>query len=159
MLRSLLTRLCVVGVGALVVMLSVVGFSPANAASCYNGTCRGLDPESSGCNVPSAGVYTLDNFTDGRFYVELRYSPLCQAVWTRITATSGTPGHYCNLQFAQTVTYTWEGRFAYQTGTQANCSGTRRAWTAMSPFDGVLVKACVNHVWATATPEICTAAH
>jgi hypothetical protein len=129
--------------------VSATAFS---AASCYNTTCKGKDPSAQGCG---ADAYTLTEFTDWPFRVELRYSPACYAAWTRVSTPSGTPGSYCNTAFAQIRGYdlsTDARKGVY--GVQAACPGQR--YTAMWPFsDGV--RACISYYWFDADPHVCTA--
>ena len=121
-------------------------------AGCYDTGCKGRNPSTSGCG---GDARTLEEFTDGSFRVELRYSPACYAAWTRITTRSGTPGSFCNATFGQIRGYD----IAYDTrkgvyGTQAACPG--QSFTAMWPFsDGV--RACVSYYWYDGEPKYCTA--
>ncbi|SBT41277.1 DUF2690 domain-containing protein [Micromonospora narathiwatensis] len=57
--------------------------SPAMAA-CSDTGCNGLDPQSAGC---SSGAQTIDDFVaPNGYYLELRYSPTCYAVWVRVNS-------------------------------------------------------------------------
>jgi hypothetical protein len=66
-----------------------VAAAPAQAApACYRTSCTNLDPQANGCST--ADTRNLDEFTQSEtggqvLRVELRYSPACGAVWTRVT--------------------------------------------------------------------------
>ncbi|MEV4810227.1 DUF2690 domain-containing protein [Micromonospora avicenniae] len=61
---------------------------------CRNGggsgylSCNGKDPEALGCT----GATKASVVTKNGVYIELRYSSLCQAYWTRYTNTPGSTG-------------------------------------------------------------------
>ncbi|WP_414636339.1 DUF2690 domain-containing protein [Actinophytocola sp.] len=85
-IRSLLTALAVVAAAG---GITTVGQTPALAAGCYRSSCNGQDPQSMGCGTdayPLASfTYTGSNeFLRGSF-LELRYSPACDAAWVRTT--------------------------------------------------------------------------
>ncbi|MCA1712575.1 MAG: YjfA family protein [Actinobacteria bacterium] len=65
--------------------------SPALAASCYSGSCRGADPNSSSCASDArtilANEYQAEN--NASFRVEVRYSPSCRSAWGRLIVYSG----------------------------------------------------------------------
>ena len=146
--RSLVLLLTAMFIAA----LSVIGTPPASAAgTCYNGTCRGLDPSTTYApdgRLCSTGAVTKTEFSTSNHRVEMRYSPHCQAVWTRITSRVS---NVCNTEFGQIVTYTPQRVYAYSTGVQASCSAGGSGYSNMSPFDGVLVRSCIG-VWYNAQP-------
>ena len=149
--RSLVLLLTAMFIAA----LSVIGTPSASAApACYNGTCRNIDPNTA-TNYEGVkctqGAYTKTEFSTGSHRVEMRYSPTCMAVWTRITTLSAAAPTACNVSFGQIVTYTPQRVYAYSTGIQAGCAAGSSAYSNMSPFDGVLVRSCVG-VWYNAQP-------
>lgn len=152
--RSLVLLLTAIFIAA----LSVIGTPPASAApACYNGTCRGIDPNTPGLTnysgaACSAGVYNKAEFTSAGFRVELRYSPNCMATWTRITTLSNAYPTACQGTYAQIHTYTPQRVYAYTAVTSASCGTGAASWTAMSPFDGVLVRACTSPLQGYSPP-------
>ena len=130
-------------------VVPVVFAAPAQAATCNSSTCTGKDPQAAGC---SPDARTLTEFTDGSFRVEMRYSPLCGAAWTRVSTPSGTPGWYCNTVFAQIRGYNSADTFQLNYGTQAACPGQK--WTAMISFT-YYVRSCLA-TWFDASPYVCT---
>lgn len=150
-------RLILTVVAALV--MSVIGLAGgvAQAAAqpyCWNTGCTDKNPTGTSCEA-DAITKTAGSFSEGGFYYEMRYSPSCSAVWTRVTAPAG--GN-CNTRFAQIRTYSLSTRSQINAdGVQANCYGTRRAWTNMMPFDGYWIRSCVAWSWYEATPNICGA--
>jgi hypothetical protein len=145
--------------------LTFVGMRPALAASeCYNGTCRGVDPntaykQGSGFSVKcTTGAYNLVTFNDpqvgpAEYQYELRYSPACQAVWTRVTTLPAAYPGSCYGTWGVTHTYTPQKVWAYATNVRASCNSYAQVWTAMSPYDGVWVRACSNHTGSTRAPS------
>jgi hypothetical protein len=117
--------------------------SPAWAL-CGSTTCNGDDPQDSGC---SAGATTIDDFVseqDGYAYVELRYSPACNAAWARWTVGApGMPKHrYLKLQ----VWNASSGGTMIAAMTKLLPSSTGNGavyWTAMYSFT-YWVQACVK---------------
>ncbi len=73
--------------------------TPAFAAPCQNDSCRGLDPQTTGCAASAYTVYqTLYGIYQGgnpqnalMGYVELRYSTQCLANWSRVTVGAVAP--------------------------------------------------------------------
>ena len=67
--------------------LTVVPGAPARAVGCYGSGCAGKDPSAMGC--ASDGYTVTYVFVDRLGYMEnleLRYSPACNANWSRLTA-------------------------------------------------------------------------
>ncbi len=89
----------------LALTLSVVFILPASAkttsslrpaATCSGHGCDYLDPIATGCaNGSEYTVYTA-NISGGR--VELRWSPVCQTNWARVTSTIGATCLYGAVQ-------------------------------------------------------------
>ena len=154
-------------VGLFIAALSVVGTPPASAAqTCYNGTCRGLAPQSTyapdGVTRCDSGNAQITEFTSGSFRYQMRYSPQCQAVWARITTLAGAPSTACYGTWAQLHTYTPQRVYAYGTMTRASCGTGAVSWTTMSPFDGVLVQVCGEFSGGLSAPrpgQPCTGFH
>ncbi len=127
-----------------------VGVSPAHAAGCFDWGCDGKDPQAYGC---SADAFTIENFSYGGAYLELRYSPACRAAWTRSTSNT-----WYNTVFAHIDG--WDqlggGNLIRDYWAQV-VSGT--TWTAMVPFD-LWVQSCVGpDAWGAAYPGQCTSRH
>lgn len=124
-MRPKRTLTALLGAALLVAGLPVVTAAPAQAASCSRGTCTGKDPKATGCS--SSGVTTLDEFTDGGFRVELRYSRTCHAAWTRWTVAS-------QLNISRDVYIRRYDANFRQTGSYHTISGTspgQSGWTRM----------------------------
>lgn len=102
-----------VAAAGVLAVLAVVGItvvsSPATAASCYGASCNAKDPQEQGCN---ATAITVEEMSYAGYYLELRYSSGCWAMWVRVTsegnwATRGTfrlerqsPSSYFSVTFA-----------------------------------------------------------
>jgi hypothetical protein len=67
----------------------IVLAAPAHAAtaSCYAGSCTGLNPAATTCQYDAE---TLLTGASGDTSIELRYSPSCRATWARLTYSRGT---------------------------------------------------------------------
>lgn len=66
--------------------------TPAYAASCYNTTCEGLNPNTMGCGTDATTAGSRKILSDGganQSFVETRQSSACDAKWTRTTNKSG----------------------------------------------------------------------
>lgn len=79
------------GRGVLATLLALLfavslGAGPAHAVSCTGATCKGKNPQTSGCG---ADARTLAEITYNSLRVELRYSPACHAAWARGTQIGG----------------------------------------------------------------------
>lgn len=80
--------------------------SPARAAvSCYNTSCDGHDPVSSGCDSDAQTKYTATSNDLGgglRATISLRYSVACLAAWGKVTFNQSMPsGHYGDAYIAR----------------------------------------------------------
>jgi len=123
--------------------------SPATAAACYYTSCNGRDPQSTGC---ASGARTIDKIPPGTVSgatVELRYSPSCYAVWTRVTNSAGLPG------VAKVIGY-YGGGYREELKTLAAYKG-EVAWTNMVS-DAYVTYACLRR-WASQWYEYCSAGH
>jgi hypothetical protein len=92
----MLKRLATIALG-LAVTVAGLAFAPAaqaapSTAGCYGASCQGLDPADQGCG----GAYTVGSVSTPQVYVELRYSPVCNANWARISSSS--PGTWFYTQ-------------------------------------------------------------
>jgi hypothetical protein len=140
----------VVGVVAgLLGLVQPVSAAAAVAASCYGNSCNGLEPEKSGC---SDDARTVRSREVDSFDVELRYSPDCHAVWTRITNNSGYPG------VAKVIGY-YNGEFRRQELRTLAAYEDEVAWTKMLTST-YLTYACLRrYVDYVGWDEWCTAGH
>jgi hypothetical protein len=152
-------------IGALLAL--VVGFGTTlvvptaamAAAACNSSSCNGRDPHSTGCDV---GAYDLDNFTspiDGYAYVQLRYSPSCNAAWARLTTgSSGMPSHsYLTLNVYHTAS---GGSPAAEylkkvTDSTNNWGSGVVSWSYMNSYTDY-VQACLKNIYEDGP---CTARH
>jgi hypothetical protein len=139
--------------------LSLTTAQPALAVGCNENSCTGQDPNTMGCGADAS---TMDSFSLGaNFYVELRYSPACYAVWARVTNTwysnGGSQnifvevdGDPCNPASSVTCTHVYQA-------VQAEYGSE---WTKMITFDD-WVRACeVGWPGPPANPASdCTAYH
>lgn len=79
---------------ALTLFFIWLGFhsTPTFAASCYNVTCEGLNPNTMGCGADAQTSGSRKYVSDGgtnQSFVETRKSNACDAKWTRTTNKSG----------------------------------------------------------------------
>ena len=130
--------------------------TPPITPLCWSHGCTGKDPKLSGCEPTS---WTLDEFTDGSFRFEMRYSDGCNAVWTRVTTKAGTEGWNCNTAFGQIRAYDRDDNFLFSYGVQAKCPGAVPgiAWTEMVAFPHY-VRTC-EASWFEGPPRLCTNKH
>jgi hypothetical protein len=108
-LRVLLTTAAVVlSPIAVTAVTAAVSPTPALAATCYNTSCDGRDPQATGC---AASAYTLTSSTIymprdptegfgnsspiGR--VDLRFSPVCGTKWIRLSLTDSSSWWYFHM--------------------------------------------------------------
>lgn len=123
----------------------LVTSQPASAAAgCQGSNCTGKSPYAQGCG-PSAR--TIDEFTYAGVRFEMRYSPVCQAAWTRVT----TPRHH-NTLFGQIR----GGGHVY--GVQAKIAQDGNQHSTKMIGTNHRVRTC-RAVWFTASPNDCTAFH
>jgi len=89
---SLLLSLC----SALAVQVAAAG--PAHAASCYNTTCTGKDPQVQGCAADSTTAWSAFWYTE-TVGVYFRRSATCQAAWARLV-DDRNPAGACDVKYA-----------------------------------------------------------
>ena len=131
-----LALLLVLGIGlAGMITVSPQSASPALAAGCYRESCFGKDPNAMGCT----GAVTLASRygNGGADGIELRYSPVCGAMWARFTHD----GFNCcvtvsisEVQQRPITPYGGWGTTGRQTKYFTYTEGTW--WTAMNPDVG-----------------------
>ena len=136
---------------ALLTAALVLPATPANAVGCYSTSCSGKDPQTMGC-ASDAVTRTEISASGARF--QMRYSPACNAAWTRTLSTE----HF-NTLFGQIISYTCSAATASCRhgiyGAQV-LEGTN--WTAMWSFT-YWVRTCYSTSWYNSEPNGCSAAH
>lgn len=112
--------------------LSAVSAQSSFAAACtYNG-CSGKDPQTTGCAADARNL--ADRLNEWGDRMELRYSPSCGAVWTRLT-TTGCWWSHAQLETGYIDYYGTYHRQGLFVGKTALCTdGTRTGWTPMSSY-------------------------
>jgi len=110
--------------------------SPASPvyASCSGSSCSGLDPQANGCSTSTTRTETALWLSS--FSVELRYSPACHAMWTRITIddylpTCCVPIHVRVWRQTGSDSAGWSDAQIYTKTVNAGLEGA--FWTAMVP--------------------------
>lgn len=138
----MLRRLLLVSVFA-GLMAALVPLGSANAAACWGPTCNGRDPQTTRC---SSGAYNLEEDWDvgGYVSIQLRYSPSCNAAWTRIENFRGWTGE------AKIIGY-HSGTYTGYRKTLAAYVG-EIAWTPMVSFT-YLVYGCYRYYHPTWGPQ------
>lgn len=123
-------------------LLPTTGTATAAAtAGCYRASCENEDPQDMGC---AADAFTAA-WAGGN--VELRFSPQCQAAWTRVNDANGAGQ------------VSWRLRSLYSNGVPrqtydyaGNYGGV--GWSKMSDDgDGLLAEACYKVI---NQPEVCS---
>lgn len=113
-------------------LVPLVGVAPATVqAEC---TGEGCDPGGTSCErdartVPAATAFLSDG------YIELRYSPSCGTIWSRVTATT----------LPQTALQVWLERYDQSGRIYQEGGSSYRWWTAMrvdSRTNGIWYRAC-----------------
>jgi hypothetical protein len=148
-MRRLLRTRSVLALLALVTLLSTAGVAvgaSSAVAACTGSGCNGQDPNVNGC---SSGAYDLDDTTYSYIRVELRYSPTCKAVWTRLTSLQTcTVYPQYRLPIAQTRVYSsssspWDSPIARWSGAPSGCGNGYVWWSPMAgPFSSYWFRAC-----------------
>jgi hypothetical protein len=96
----------------LVAVLSAVPITSASAVGCTGSGCTGKDPSAQGCTADS---YTVGSYTgsgsSGSVTGALKYSPACNANWSRATTSSGN--RYIR---AEVSVYGYQYQWVYGTG-------------------------------------------
>jgi hypothetical protein len=150
-----LTRILIIAATALFAVAGLSGVGTASVtATCYGDACGGKDPNATGC---SAGAQTLAEFImlgfgAHQYRVEMRYSSVCHASWTRLSNV-GNP----DCTFPATA---WH--WAYQNGTgisnfskEISVGPACSAHTVMMSKVGRVNRACGYSTWDAR--EYCTA--
>ena|SRR2546421_3014277 len=125
--------------------------TPALAAACWDRSCYGIDPQTSGCSASGYSVFTPTAIRDSAGTQlgteELRYSSSCGANWARTTAFS---------QFAGAL---WADIYnnlgQHQAGDYNLGSGTL-LWSYMIGGAGETDWACGQIVWQGGSGSACT---
>lgn len=89
-------RNVIVRLGAVVLLATaalVATAQPSMAASCSGSSCAGKNPQTQGCSGDGA---TKKEYSSDIVTVQIRYSPSCDAFWTRVQAGTG-PDPFCNV--------------------------------------------------------------
>jgi uncharacterized membrane protein len=166
-------------VGAVVaaVLSSSVAALPAQAGStsgaaatavaakpkCYGSTCNGKDPQTMGCAADATSLEDVIGGSDPNWpksdRIELRWSPKCQAVWTRQTnrtyssvATSGALAWYSCYEATTSC------RIGIYRVKQDVASRGDVGWTNMRDFSHNWYRACLGAMSGSGF-AFCTAAH
>lgn len=67
------------------------GIASIPLTSCYGDDCADEDPVMQGCDNDAQTIETATNYRDADW--ELRYSPTCNAAWTRVTSNTPLDGY------------------------------------------------------------------
>lgn len=125
---------------ALVFAAHIAVAAPATAApsgSCYGYGCVGLDPQAAGCSDSSS--YTLDSFTYGGAFVELRHGYNCGAYWVRVTPPGDSVTRSVMVDSSNGNDY-GVSAVCHPDGIPNNCDAS---WTRMTV--GVEIRGCLNN--------------
>jgi hypothetical protein len=111
----------------------IVSSPGASAASCYNTSCNGWDPNAASCDTGLSSPRTA--WPTSNILVELRYSSECDANWGRV--------HYsgsfscCHNYTLQAEQQKWNGSAWYTARTKATSMALQTSnnyhWTLMNP--------------------------
>jgi prepilin-type N-terminal cleavage/methylation domain-containing protein len=100
-LIELLVVLFIIGIFAAIALPSYLHFVQ-KVKSCRNYLCIGLDPVEAGCAVD---IKTIKSTVVEGTKIELRYSPKCDASWSRATAAQQQPGSTLYVEDIQGISY------------------------------------------------------
>ncbi|GAB3148450.1 hypothetical protein GCM10027290_33190 [Micromonospora sonneratiae] len=122
-------------VAALVTVGALVGASPAQAATCNGASCYGKNPYTEGC-AGDAYTPTGAAFSSAAGYVELRYSPSCNANWAKVSNSYAGAWLYVQNQYGHSqqtyvpsgVTGTYTLMVTGETGARAGNSHSYTGW-------------------------------
>jgi uncharacterized protein DUF2690 len=88
-------------VGSIVAACALIVVAPgASAAACWDTSCDGQDPQATGCSgdaytLTSADIWMHTPWGSARGgTLEVRFSPSCQAQWTRLYVPPDNCNHY-----------------------------------------------------------------
>ncbi|MGW4638056.1 DUF2690 domain-containing protein [Sphaerisporangium sp. NPDC004334] len=116
------------------------------AVGCNNSSCTGKDPQAQGCGADAWNTRTRYDTVGGAITLELRYSPACNAQWTRITVDTYS-GIYRRAYIRE-----YDGDYNYLRGYSKDigngASGTFSGYTKMIGFNGYrYVRACWRNIY------------
>jgi|1185.fasta_scaffold435616_2 hypothetical protein len=104
----------------------------AQAASCYQTSCNGKDPNAQGCSAHNADSV---QFLSPDARIDLRYSPGCDANWARLVYSG--PWNCCVQFTLREEQQRWNGSawVAYRTKNKTFTYGATQdnVWTLMNP--------------------------
>lgn len=136
--------LLVVVLAPVFVLIAMFAFVPqAQAAGCYGSSCEGKDPQDQGC---SADAKNLTEITGPYGRYQMRYSPTCDAVWTRIVRDSGSGPSLgawlmiSSFTCSSGTTSCWKRSYQWPVPIRAGATG----WTDMMYFRGQWLRSCYN---------------
>jgi hypothetical protein len=112
----------------------------ASAPTCRGNGCTSKDPKTTGC---ARDALTMWEFSDGLIRVELRYSPKCDAAWTRwSTGKQLEHSHEIYIRRYRRDSRGFHKTKEYRTFTKT--ARHRSGWTKMigMPRSGAYFKAC-----------------
>lgn len=141
----------VAALAALAVGVPLATATPAAAATCFGSACAGADPQATGCYSDGQIKDARDFHEDGLdLVIQLRYSPTCNAFWTRAVAGTGLSYDFGNTHYAQMRGYSPSNSsslyYRYYTGIQRGTT----TWTKMIPAS-YWGESCL--VWPNPTSE------
>jgi hypothetical protein len=137
---SLLGAAMLLGAGLLVA-------PPAQAATCWYGSCDERDPQTTGC---SADAYDIGWVHSGTMNYAIRWSPSCQAAWVRATryevSTRNAGAWNMTLRtYTSSMQELWHVSFVYSSG----CNNDF-CWSPMIPMStSMLISASVPGYYNT----------
>lgn len=130
MINKAVTGLVSLAVALVGMIVGTVPAAHAAAPCTYNG-CSGKDPNVTGCANDATNWKTfINNVGD---YLELRHSPSCHAVWTRMTVTSTCDQRKPMLETGYIDYYgTYHRQGYFQRAGYLCYDGPKTGWTPMS---------------------------
>jgi hypothetical protein len=138
--------------GFLAMVLALVGTGNAAVAdpagvtaACRGNSCSGKEPIGQGCGADSK---TMDSFivlgaSAFEFLIEFRYSPACDASWTRISHRANQDCNYYNYAWHEGVTAAGRYHRTANVSVGPNCT----AWTVMIGTADKSTRACGYSPW------------
>ncbi len=133
------------------VAVAVAPASPAFAASCYESSCEGKDPHSTGCDSSVSDRWANWNPPPGAssWSVELRYSSTCRAEWTKITVDD-YQATCCSAITVRTdrLVYTPYGYYSGPSHSKTVNAGLEGSWWTVMTVSGPQDKFRSCYYWA-----------
>lgn len=126
-------------------MASGVMAAPAYAATCKGSTCEGKDPQAAGC---SGDAVTLTSVRYDQLF-EMRYSRVCDAVWTRVVSDQTYSTLFMAIRSYYYSSYARKNVYGAQV-----LEGTH--WTRMVAYGGQWTKSCAAWGSGSKDPVACT---